>query len=132
MGSWMFLFFPYAVPTTMIKELMHGTYIFREVSNYNLCNASNEGLYIPQIHTTNHGKLLLKYSAPVLWKALIKSESRINNQTIEIIFKNLLSFILLKLYIILYCSFSYYKISILSFVLFFIFLPDLQTLITFN
>ena len=47
------------------------------VSNYNTRNASNEGLYIPQIHTTNHGKLSLKYSAPVLWNAFIKSDSRI-------------------------------------------------------
>ena len=48
-----------------------------EVSNYNTSNTSKEGFYIPQIQTTNRGKLSLKYSAPVLWNAFIKSNSSI-------------------------------------------------------
>ena len=71
-----------------------------EVSNYNTRNASKEGLYIPQIQTTNHGKLSLKYSALVLWNAFIKSNCSITSfkriRPFQIFFKIFLYFVLLN------------------------------------
>ena len=71
------MFLPFYYVNKLPEELNNLFQLNCEVSNYNTHNASNEGLYIPQIHITNHGWLSLKYSAPVIWNVFIKSDSRI-------------------------------------------------------
>ena len=62
-------------------ELMKLFHLNMEVSNCNTRHVSNQGLFIPQIHTVNHGNLSLKYSGTVLWNAFIKSDSSIVSYT---------------------------------------------------
>ena len=48
-----------------------------EVNNYNTRNVSNEGLFIPRIHTTSFGNKSLRYSAPLLWNNFLKVNPKI-------------------------------------------------------
>ena len=79
-------------------ELMKLFHLNMEVSNCNTRNASNQGLFIPQIHTVNHGNLSLKYSGTVLWNAFIKSDSSIVSYTQIGPFKSFKFFFYLSLY----------------------------------
>lgn len=42
-------------------------------------NVKKEGLHVPQINTNTYGNKSIRYAAPVLWNALLKTNSEINN-----------------------------------------------------
>ena len=50
-----------------------------EIHTHLTRNVINEGIYVPQINTSSYGNNSIRYSAPVIWNALIKNSNEINN-----------------------------------------------------
>ena len=61
-------------------------------------SVSNDGLFIPQIHTTSFGSKSLRYSAAVLWNNLIKSDKKIITFTKVVPFTKYLKTFFISLY----------------------------------
>ena len=50
-----------------------------DIHTHTTRNVKKEGLHVPQINTNTYGNKSIRYAAPVLWNALLKTNSEINN-----------------------------------------------------
>jgi len=61
------------------KDLQTLFQLNSEIHSHTTRNVRKEGIYVPQINTNTYGNKSIRYSAPVLWNTLLKTNSEINN-----------------------------------------------------
>ena len=59
-----------------------------DIHNYNTRSTVIQGLFIPEISTTNYGTKSIKYQGPLIWNELSRTLPSINNEHSTIKFKN--------------------------------------------
>ena len=61
------------------KDLLNLFQLNSEIHSHITRNVKNEGIHIPQINTSTYGNKSIRFSAPVLWNTLLKTNNEINN-----------------------------------------------------
>ena len=69
-----------------------------DIHNYNTRSTVIQGLFIPEISTTNYGTISIKYQGPLIWNELSRTLPSINNEHSTIKFKNTTKKFFLSLY----------------------------------
>ena len=60
------------------------------IHKYKTRSATNQGLFVPEIFTSNYGTKSIKYQGPLLWNDICKSVPSINDVHSLMAFKNLI------------------------------------------
>ena len=61
-----------------------------DIHKYSTSSATNQGLFVPEIFTSNYGTKSIKYQGPLLWNDICKSIPSINDVHSLMSFKNLI------------------------------------------
>ena len=77
-----------------------------DIHNYNTRSTVSQGLFIPEISTTNYGKKSIKYQGPLIWNKLSKNLPPINEVHSTNKFKNTIKIYSLSVNLIDKCSVS--------------------------
>ena len=68
------------------------------IHKYNTRSTVNQGLFNPEILTTNYGAKSIKYQGPLIWNDLCKSLPSINDVHMLMSFKNIIKKHFLSVY----------------------------------